>query len=157
MVVNLKAFNWIVECVCGLHSCIWFRWPGTFGMDVRRWPKSQRSEAQGKHVAIIGAEWTQGLDLLWGFCHRDISTWLFSLWSEENVRFCGKSEFHLISFKKYVYFYHMKQHNYRAVHILQITHFHNHWLRFYGKMQRNPGNTFGGWSHSTHKDPWISS
>lgn len=46
------------------------------------------------------------------------------------VRFCERSEFHFVSFKKYVYFYHMKQHNYRAVHILQITHFHNHWLRF---------------------------
>lgn len=30
-----------------------------------------------------------------------------------------------------------KQHNYRAVHILQITHFHNIWLGFYNKIKQN--------------------
>lgn len=34
-------------------------------------------------------------------------------------------------------FYHIKQHNYRAVHISQIKHFHNQFLGFYNKMQRN--------------------
>lgn len=40
----------------------------------------------------------------------------------------------VVSFKKYVYFQ-MKQRNYRAVHILQITHFHNRWLDFYNEMK----------------------
>lgn len=52
-------------------------------------------------------------------------------------------------------FYHIKQQHYRAVHILQLRHFHHQWLGFYNKMQHNSKEIplVVGPIPVTHKDP----
>lgn len=60
------------------------------------------------------------------------------MWDILHLRLYSVLGIHLILiivlFKNMFISFHLKQHNYKAVHILQITHFQHQWLTLYNNM-----------------------